>query len=51
MRGQAQNKQELVDGILAFWNPADVVKCRMHIRHMRKVVPSVIKLNRAATGH
>lgn len=46
-----KNKQELMDGILAFWNTVDVAKCKKYIRHLRKVVPRVIELNGAATGY
>ena len=46
-----KNKQELVDGILAFWNTVDIAKCKKYIRHLRKVVPRVIELNGAATGY
>ena len=33
------NKQELVNGILAFWNTVDIAKCTKYIRHLS--VPSV----------
>ncbi len=44
-------KQELVDGIVAFWATVDVAKCTRYIRHLRKVIPRVIELNGAATGY
>ena len=47
----SKSKQELVDGILAFWNTVDKLKCIMYIRHLRKVVPAVIELNGDATGY
>ena len=34
-----KNKQELLDGILTFWNTVDTAKCKKYIRHLRKVVP------------
>ena len=48
---KSKNKQELVEGILAFWNTVDEAKCQKYIRHLRKVVPRVLELNRAATGY
>lgn len=45
------NKQELVNGILAFWNTVDIAKCTKYIRHLRKVVPKVTELNGAVTGY
>ena len=44
-------KQELVDGILKFWETVDVAKCTRYIRHLKKVLPRVIKLNGEATGY
>ena len=46
-----KTKQELVDGILAFWDTTDKTKCTKYINHLRKVVPRVIELNGAATGY
>ena len=44
-------KQELIDGILAFWNLVDREKCRRYIRHLRKVLPKIIEVNGCATGY
>ncbi len=44
-------KDELVDGIAAFWRTVDVAKCTKYIRHLRKVLPKVIELDGAATGY
>ena len=44
-------KQELIDGILAFWNTVDREKCRRYIRHLRKVLPKIIEVNGCATGY
>ena len=44
-------KQELIDGIIAFWQTVDQSKCRRYIRHLRKVIPKVIELNGQATGY
>ena len=46
-----KNKQELVEGILKFWNTVDTAKCQKYIRHLWKVVPRVIELDGAATGY
>ena len=45
------NKQELVNGILAFWRTVTVEKCRKYIGHLRKVIPRVIELEGQATGY
>ena len=44
-------KQELVDGILKFWETVDIAKCKRYIRHLKKVLPRVIELNGDATGY
>lgn len=44
-------KQELIDGIEAFWSTVDLEKSRKYIRHLRKVIPKVIELNGMATGY
>ena len=41
-----RSKQELVDGILRFWETVDVAKCTRYI-----VLPRVIELNGDATGY
>ena len=46
-----KTKQELIDGINAFWSTVDVAKCVKYIRHLRKVLPKVIELQGAATGY
>ena len=46
-----RNKQELKDGIVAFWRTVDVVKCNKYIDHLKKVIPKVIELNGNATGY
>ena len=44
-------KQELVDGIRAFWETVHRDKCRKYIRHLHKVLPKVIQVNGCATGY
>ena len=46
-----RTKQQLIDGIQAFWVTVDVTKCKKYIRHLRKVIPRVIELQGAATGY
>ena len=46
-----KTKQELIDGIEAFWSTVDVEKCKKYIRHLRKVIPKVIELDGKATGY
>ena len=46
-----RTKQELVDGIDAFWSTVSLEKCRKYIRHLRKVIPMVIELKGIATGY
>ena len=43
-------KQQLTDGIQAFWKTVDVDKCTKYIHHLRKVIPQVVELKGAATG-
>ena len=44
-------KEELVDGILQFWETVDVAKCTKYIHHLRKVIPKVIELKGEPTGY
>ena len=46
-----RRKEELVEGILKFWETVDVLKCKKYIRHLRKVIPLTIELKGAATGY
>ena len=43
-------KEELVDGIRAFWETVDVAKCRKYIGHLQKVIPAVIEQEGNAIG-
>ena len=45
-----KTKDELVSGILEFWNTVDA-KCRKYMGHLRKVIPRVIQVNGDATGY
>ena len=44
-------KQQLIDGILSFWETVTVEKCSKYIGHLKKVIPRVIELEGAATGY
>ena len=44
-------KEELIDGVLAFWNSVDVDKCAAYTEHLRKILPEIIQLEGAATGY
>jgi len=46
-----KTKQELTDGIQAFWSTVSQTKCAKYIRHLKKVIPKVIELEGAATGY
>jgi hypothetical protein len=46
-----KTKDELVQGILKFWETVDVAKCTRYIRHLKKVLPRVIEVNGDATGY
>ena len=46
-----QTKQQLIDGIVEFWQTVDVQKCKKYIGHLKKVIPKVIELNGDATGY
>lgn len=44
-------KDQLVQGIVDFWETVDRDKCLKYIGHLRKVMPKVIELHGAATGY
>ena len=46
-----KNKQELVSGILEFWDTVDINKCKKYIGHLRKVIPIIIKQNVGPTEY
>lgn len=46
-----QTKDELVAGIIKFWDTVSVDKCIKYINHLKKVIPRVIELNGDATGY
>ena len=44
-------KEQLIDGIIRFWDTVTVAKCVKYINHLQKVIPRVIELNGYATGY
>ena len=38
-----KNKEELIQGIVSFWEGIDVAKYRKYINHLAKVLPKVIE--------
>ena len=46
-----KTKQELIDGILRFWETVTIEKCNKYINHLKKVIPRVIELDGAATDY
>ena len=46
-----KTKDQLISGIEEFWETVSVEKCRKYIRHLRKVVPEVIRVNGGPTGY
>ena len=48
-----KTKDELVAGIVEFWETVDVAKCKkyIHVGHLKKVVPKVIEMYGGSTGY
>ena len=47
---KAQNKEELIEGILSFWQN-DCAKCCRYINHLSKVLPKVIECEGRPSGY
>ena len=45
------NKEQLVKGIIDFWDTVDTNKCCHYISHLDKVLPKIIECNGEATGY
>ena len=45
------SKQQLIDGIKAFWETVTPEKCQKYIGHMKKVIPCVIENKGGPSGH
>lgn len=46
-----KTKEELVAGIIKFWDTVTVEKCIKYVNHLKKVIPKVVELNGNATGY
>ena len=46
-----RNKDELIEGILRFWDTVDVRKCCRYINHLKKVLPKAIEVRGEPTGY
>ena len=46
-----KNKEQLIEGILSFWQTVSIEKCRRYISHLKKVIPRMIECNGDATGY
>ena len=46
-----KKKDQLVSGILEFWDTVDIEKCRKYVGHLKKVVPKVIEMDGGPTGY
>lgn len=44
-------EEELIQGILKFWETVTVEKCNRYIDNLKTVIPEVIKVNGQATGY
>ena len=44
-------KDQLVDGLEAFWKTITVEKCQRYIGHLRKVIPAVIEADGGPSGY
>lgn len=49
-RVKPRNQEELLNGIVEFWNGLTVEQCNKYIDHLYKVVPKVIEKDGNASG-
>lgn len=47
---KSQCKDQLVDGIMCFWETVTVEKCHKYIQHLQKVILRIIEVNGEASG-
>ncbi len=45
-----KTKQQLLNGIVEFWDTVDIAKCKKYIGHLKKVVPKVILIKEVQLG-
>ena len=46
-----RNKEELIQGIVSFWETVDVAKFSKYINHLAKVLPEVVECEGGPSGH
>ena len=46
-----KNKEELINGIMKFWNTVTPEVCTKYIRHLKKVIPKCIERQGHPTGY
>ncbi len=46
-----RTKDQLISGILEFWETVSIEKCRKYVGHLKKVVRKVIEMNGGPTGY
>jgi hypothetical protein len=46
-----KTKDELIAGVLEFWETVDEAKCRRYIDHMKVVIPKVVEVEGRASGY
>uniref|UniRef100_A0A1X7TWU8 Tc1-like transposase DDE domain-containing protein n=1 Tax=Amphimedon queenslandica TaxID=400682 RepID=A0A1X7TWU8_AMPQE len=46
-----ETNQEVIKGIFKHWDTVTIDKCQKYIKHLRKVVPKIIKANSGPTGY
>jgi hypothetical protein len=46
-----QNKAELEEGLVEFWETVTPEKCQRYINHLHKVIPKVIECRGFPSGH
>ena len=50
-KAKPKSKQELIDGIMQFWQTVDAEKCCRYIGLLNKVLLKVIEVQGEATGY
>ena len=46
-----RSKEELIQGVVSFWETVDVEKCCKFINHLAKVLPKVVECEGGPSGH
>ena len=50
-RVKPRTQDQLVNGIMEFWDTVGIAKCNRYINHINKVLPIVIERGGRASGH